>query len=154
MKKFVSTTKRLACITGLAALAAASFAVIGTTGVASADPGCGWANQTQSADAATIVTARHILQSNYCWSDSDTSDGANTVHVAYEVGWTSFGTEVTTEGDTIDKVGPSYIATGYAKAEVCGGPLSIGACLTFNTFMQFSLDPSGHVGLDVPEWNM
>jgi hypothetical protein len=153
MKKYLATTKRLARVTGLTALAVSSLAVVGTTGVASADPGCGWATHTQEGigTMSGAVLARHTFQSNYCWSDSDTSDGFNAVHTTEEVGYLEIPMSVTTTGENINKWGASYVSVGNASMEVCLA-FGISGCGTANTYVQHTLDPSGVTTTGATPW--
>jgi hypothetical protein len=117
--------------------------------------GCGWAYTVQEGKGGLTgsVLARHKFQSNYCWTRTTTSDASNTLHTAEEVGWTSFPMSVSTQGNSVSKWGSSYIATGYARAEVCVlGPF--GACSTHDTYIQHTLKPNGMVAKSVPKWSV
>jgi hypothetical protein len=143
--------------TFLACIALGGLAALGGVGGsdAAASSGCGWAYTVQEGIGGVTgsVLARHTLQSDFCWTDDATSDGANTLHTTDEVGWTSLPLSVTTQGNTMAKVGPQHIGTAYAKAEFCiAGPL--GGCSVSDTYIKHTLLPNGMVNKTVPAWSV
>ncbi len=119
------------------------------------DASCGWAYTVQEGIGGVTgsVLARHTFRSDFCWTATSTSDGANTLHTTDEVGWTSLPLSVSTQGNTMAPVGPNHIGTAYAKAEFCvAGPL--GGCSVSDTYIMHVLEPNGLVRKTIPAWDV
>jgi|SRR5215207_10715249 len=144
--------RRFVTLVGSTLLAASTLLALDAAPV---HAGCGWAYTVQEGKGGITgsVLARHKFQSNYCWTRYTTSDASNTLHTAQEVGWTSFPMSVSTQGNTVWKWGTSYIATGYARAEVCLFG-TLGGCSTHDTYIQHTLKPNGIVSKSVPKWSV
>jgi hypothetical protein len=144
--------RRFVMLVGSTLLAASTLLALDAAPV---QAGCGWAYTVQEGRGGVTgsVLARHKFQSNYCWTTYSTSDASNTLHTAQEVGWTSFPMSVSTQGNSVSKWGSSYIATGYARAEVCIFG-TFGGCSTHNTYIQHTLKPNGMVSKSVPKWSV
>ena len=135
----------------MAGIAAASAVAVFAPGAGHLDAACGYAYTKQEGKGGVTgsVTARHYLRSDYCWTSTSVSSGANTMHRVEEVGWTAWMLDVESNGDSISKIDTKYraIAYAYCKVSYKAGSRRV------DTYITHELKPGGLVGKVVPSWS-